>query len=87
MRIDPTHGIVGAAGPRVDGLAQATGTLRFLDDLAYPDMLWGKILRSHHAHARTVPIATSRAPAATPAPPPTASATRPSRAWTRARPD
>ena len=63
MRIDPTHGIVGAAGPRVDGLAQATGTLRFLDDLAYPDMLWGKILRSHHGHARIVSIDTSRAEA------------------------
>jgi len=63
MTIDPHHGIVGKAAPRVDALAQATGAIRYVDDLSFPGMLHGKILRSTEAHARIVSIDTSAAEA------------------------
>ncbi len=63
MRLDPHHGVVGTAAPRIDGLAQATGSLRYVDDLAFPGMLWGKILRSTQAHARVVSVDTRAAEA------------------------
>ncbi|GMQ93608.1 MAG: xanthine dehydrogenase family protein molybdopterin-binding subunit [Acidimicrobiia bacterium] len=63
MTIDPHHGIVGKAAPRVDSLAQATGMTRYVDDLSFPGMLHGKILRSTQAHARIVSIDTSAAEA------------------------
>ncbi len=63
MRIDPHHGIVGRSTPRTDGLAQAAGALRYVDDLSYPGMLHGRILRSTQAHARIVSVDTSAAAA------------------------
>lgn len=63
MRIDPHLGVVGRAAPRVDALAQATGTLRYLDDVAFPGMLHGKILRSTQGHARITAVDTSAAAA------------------------
>lgn len=59
--IDPHRGIVGRARPRSDALAQASGGPRFVDDLTYPGMLHGKILRSTQPHARIVSIDTSAA--------------------------
>jgi 4-hydroxybenzoyl-CoA reductase alpha subunit len=55
--------IIGRPLPRVDGLAKATGQTRFADDLHLPRMLYGRLLRSVHAHARIVRIDTSRAQA------------------------
>lgn len=63
MRIDPHQGIVGIAAPRTDGLAQATGAVRYVDDLVFPGMLYGKILRSTQAHARIVSVDTAAAEA------------------------
>ena len=48
---------------KVDGLAKATGRARYADDIALPEMLHGKILRSPHPHARILAIDTSRAEA------------------------
>jgi len=55
--------IIGRPLRRVDGLAKATGQTRFADDLHLPRMLYGRLLRSVHAHARIVRIDTSRAQA------------------------
>ncbi len=63
MTTDPQFGIVGGAAPRVDALAQATGRLQYVDDLSYPDMLHGKILRSTQAHAWITAIDISAAEA------------------------
>ncbi|MCP3911617.1 MAG: molybdopterin-dependent oxidoreductase [Actinomycetia bacterium] len=63
MTIDPHLGIVGRAGPRIDSLAQATGAVRYVDDISYPGMLHGKILRSTKAHARIIAVDTSAAEA------------------------
>ena len=53
--------VVGASAPRVDGVGKATGETAFLSDLRLPGMLFGRLLRSPHAHARIRAIDTSRA--------------------------
>ncbi len=48
---------------KVDGVAKVNGSAQFTDDLTLPRMLFGKILRSPHAHARILSIDTARAEA------------------------
>ncbi len=55
--------IVGSRLRKVDGRAKATGQARFTDDLTFPGMLHGKILRSPHPHARIVSVDTTAAEA------------------------
>jgi len=50
--------VVGKAHRKVDAVGKVTGTLRFADDLTLPRMLFGKLLRSPHPHARIVSIDT-----------------------------
>jgi 4-hydroxybenzoyl-CoA reductase alpha subunit len=45
----------------VDAVAKVTGATKFADDLALPRMLYCKLLRSPHPHARIVGIDTARA--------------------------
>ncbi len=52
---------VGTRPIRHDGVDKVTGRASFGADLAFPDMLWGKVLRSPHAHARIRSIDTSAA--------------------------
>jgi len=47
--------------PRIDARAKATGAALYTDDLTFPGMLHGKLLRSPHPHARIVSIDASRA--------------------------
>lgn len=63
MSDDKTFSIVGTSPPRIDGVGQVTGAAIYTDDMTLPRMLYGKILRSPHAHARIVSIDTSRAEA------------------------
>jgi len=53
--------IIGRPQRKVDGLAKATGTAVYTDDIQLPGMLHAKTLRSPHPHARIVAIDTSRA--------------------------
>ncbi len=53
--------VVGAPLPRIDGYAKVTGAAIFADDMALPRMLFGKLLRSPHAHARILSIDYARA--------------------------
>lgn len=46
---------------RPDGGEKVTGTLKYLTDLRFPDMLYGKILRTAYPHARILSIDTSTA--------------------------
>ncbi len=46
---------------KVDGVPKVTGSAQFTDDIFLPRMLFGKILRSPHAHARILSIDTSKA--------------------------
>ncbi len=47
--------------PRIDGRGIVTGQIKYAFDVAFPNMLVGKMLRSPHAHARIISIDTSKA--------------------------
>src|SRR5437899_2070596 len=53
--------VVGKSLTKPDAFAKVSGQTRFADDLALPRMLFGRILRSPHPHARIVRVDTSRA--------------------------
>lgn len=53
--------VIGKPLPKVDGMGKCTGQTRFADDLHLSRMLFGRLLRSVHAHARIRRIDTSRA--------------------------
>lgn len=55
------HTAIGRRVPRIDALEKVTGRAMYCTDLMLPNMLWGKILRSHYPHARIVSIDTRRA--------------------------
>lgn len=46
---------------RPDGVDKVTGNLKFLTDLSFPNMLYGKILRSAYPHAKIISISTKKA--------------------------
>jgi CO/xanthine dehydrogenase Mo-binding subunit len=52
---------IGKPVPRVDALEKVTGRAMYIDDLRFSDVLYGKVLRSPHAHAKIKRIDTSRA--------------------------
>jgi len=45
------YSVVGKRLPRIDALSKVTGTAIYSGDVVLPDMLYGRILRSPHAHA------------------------------------
>ena len=45
---------------RPDGPEKVTGRLKYLTDLSFPNMLYGKILRSIHPHAEILSISTNQ---------------------------
>jgi 4-hydroxybenzoyl-CoA reductase alpha subunit len=55
------HSLVGHRVARIDALDKATGQAHYTADLTLPRMLYGKVLRSPHAHARILHIDTSKA--------------------------
>jgi len=48
--------IIGKSIPRVEGLSKATGKAEYTSDLSFPGMLFCRLLRSPHAHAKIVGI-------------------------------
>lgn len=52
----PTTAVVGQGDRKVDGLRLAKGHAGFTDDIELRDILYAKVLRSPHAHARIVSI-------------------------------
>ena len=54
---------IGKEIPRVDGLEKATGKIKYMSDLEFPNMLYGKILRAKFPHAKILHIDTSKAEA------------------------
>lgn len=54
---------VGTRPARPDGIDKVTGRAQYGNDMVAPGMLWAKVLRSPHAHARIVRIDTSAAEA------------------------
>jgi 4-hydroxybenzoyl-CoA reductase subunit alpha len=55
------YSVIGQKVHRVDGPEKVTGNARYTFDIVLPNMLYGKILRSPHPHARILNIDTSRA--------------------------
>ncbi|PLX44315.1 MAG: 4-hydroxybenzoyl-CoA reductase subunit alpha [Deltaproteobacteria bacterium] len=55
--------IIGRSVPRIDGRDKVTGAAKYTGDIKFPNMLFGKILTSPHAHARIISIDTSAAEA------------------------
>jgi CO/xanthine dehydrogenase Mo-binding subunit len=53
--------VVGTRPIRPDGVDKVTGRAMFGADMVMPGMLWGKVLRSPHAHAKIVSIDASKA--------------------------
>jgi len=48
--------VVGKPVPRIDGRAKVTGAARFTVDVRLPGMLFARVLRSPHAHARILGV-------------------------------
>ena len=55
------YNTVGKPIPNIDGVHKATGSGKYVTDLFLPNMLYGKIMRSPHAHAKILNIDVSRA--------------------------
>jgi len=53
--------IVGKSMPKVDSFTRVTGQDKFADDIFLANMLYGKMLRSTHAHAHIKKIDTTKA--------------------------
>ena len=64
MTVDnPNHQWIGKRTPRPDGADKVTGRAAYAADTNMPGMIWGKVLRSPHAHARIKSIDASKAEA------------------------
>ena len=57
------YNVIGTRPIRHDGVDKVTGAAQYGADLSLPGMLYGRVLRSPHAHARIVSIDTSKAEA------------------------
>jgi 4-hydroxybenzoyl-CoA reductase alpha subunit len=55
------YSVIGTRVHRVDGPEKVTGSAKYTFDITLPNMLYGKILRSPHPHARILNIDTSQA--------------------------
>ena len=55
------YAVIGHRVPGIDAAEKVTGSAHYTIDLQLPNMLYGKILRSPHPHARILNIDTSRA--------------------------
>src|SRR5262247_3095773 len=60
---NPDNKWIGKRTPRPDGADKVTGRAAYAADTTMPGMLWGKVLRSPHPHARIKSIDTSKAEA------------------------
>ncbi|MBW2368474.1 MAG: molybdopterin-dependent oxidoreductase [Deltaproteobacteria bacterium] len=55
------YSVIGKPVPRIDAPAKAKGEAIYTTDITLPGMLYGKLLRSPHPHAKIVSIDTSEA--------------------------
>ena len=53
--------VIGQSLPRIDGMAKCAGDTRYADDITLPRMIFAKLLRSPHPHARIRDVAVDRA--------------------------
>ena len=55
------YAVIGKRVPRIDAKEKVMGQAKYAADYSLPNMLWCKVLRSPHAHARILNIDASRA--------------------------
>jgi CO/xanthine dehydrogenase Mo-binding subunit len=60
-RVPADFAVIGTPRPKTDAPGKVAGQTLFADDIVLPRMLWSKLLRSPHPHARIVSIDASRA--------------------------
>ena len=53
--------VIGTRPVRHDGIEKVIGRAKYGADYSLPEMLWAKVLRSPHAHARIKSINTAKA--------------------------
>src|SRR4030042_6085629 len=58
---DKDYAVIGKSKPKIDARVKVTGQARYTADLKFPNMIYGKILTTPHAHARILSIDTSAA--------------------------
>src|SRR5258705_7078020 len=63
MNVVSNNKWIGQRTIRPDGVDKVTGRAAFAADTTMPGMIWGKVLRSPHPHARIKSINTSKAEA------------------------
>ena len=56
-----SYQVIGKPLPKVDAYAKVTGRALYADDISLPRMVYGRLLRSPHPHARILSIDTRRA--------------------------
>jgi xanthine dehydrogenase molybdenum-binding subunit len=61
MSTEKEYAVIGTRPPRYDAVDKATGRALYGPDISLPGLLYGKVVRSRHAHARIRSIDTSRA--------------------------
>ena len=49
--MEQEYKVIGKKVPRVDANEKVLGKIKYTSDLKFPGMLYGKVLRSPHAHA------------------------------------
>ncbi len=59
----PKFKVLGKPIPRYDAFDKVTGTLKYLEDMSFSGLLYGKVLRSPHPFAKILSIDTSAAEA------------------------
>jgi xanthine dehydrogenase YagR molybdenum-binding subunit len=57
----PKHGVIGTSVKRLDGPEKVTGRAKYTFDINRPGMLYGRIVRSPHPHARILAVDLSAA--------------------------
>ena len=57
----PALNVIGRATPRIDAVERVTGQADYTGDIQLPGMLYGRVLRSPHPHARIAKIDASKA--------------------------
>src|SRR5690242_14615224 len=58
---NPDNKWIGKRTPRPDGADKVTGRAAYAADTTMPGMIWGKVLRSPHPHAKIKSINTAKA--------------------------
>lgn len=61
VSIKEKYSVIGISSTKIDALEKVTGVAKYGADISFPNMLFGKILRSQYAHAKILKIDTSEA--------------------------